>query len=266
MRTSERSLSTFEGRGKQGLTPTRLSSLAPGYRALVFGASGGIGGAFVSALAADPSCRRVYAASRSPSAVGGKVEALTFDLIEEDSIAAAIEEAASGGPLDIILVATGVLHDEQMRPEKSARAISSAALECAFRINTVGPALIAKHALPKLRKDKKAMFAVLSARVGSISDNRLGGWHSYRASKAALNMLVRNFAIQLARSHPLALCVSLHPGTVDTALSKPFQGGLTATKLKSTTESAAALLSVLDNTDSSRTGSLIAWNGDMLDY
>jgi NAD(P)-dependent dehydrogenase (short-subunit alcohol dehydrogenase family) len=168
--------------------------------------------------------------------------------------------------LDLVFVATGLLHDDQISPEKTLKSVTAEALEHAFRINTVGPALIGKHALPRLRKDAKAIFAALSARVGSISDNRLGGWHSYRASKAALNMIIRNFAIELGRTRPAAICVGLHPGTVDTALSKPFQANVPASRLLSPTESASALLSVLENANSDQTGSLFAWDGQLIDF
>lgn len=248
------------------MTEARFLSLTPGYRALVFGASGGIGAAIVDALAHDPHCAVVFAASRKPGAAAGKIVPLQFDLTNEPSIAAAVERAARDGPLDLVFVATGLLHDDRVSPEKSLRSVSPDALEHAFRINTVGPALIGKHALPRLRKDAKAIFAALSARVGSISDNRLGGWHSYRASKAALNMIVRNFAIELRRSHPAALCVALHPGTVDTALSKPFQGNVPASKLLSPSESASALLSVLDKANVDQTGSILAWDGQMIEF
>lgn len=196
----------------------------------------------------------------------GKVQPLVFDLGDEGSISEAVATASAEGPLDLVFVATGVLHDTRIQPEKSIKALASEAMEHAFRINTVGPALIAKHALPKLRKNAKSVFAALSARVGSISDNRLGGWHSYRASKAALNMLVRTFSIELSRTHPRAVCVALHPGTVDTMLSKPFQGNVAEGKLFAPTLAASALLSVLDRIDAEDSGKLFAWDGQAIPY
>lgn len=243
-----------------------LSSLAPNYRALVFGASGGIGAALVEALSADPRCGVVYAASRSPIAGVGKVHPLPFNLEDEASIAAAVAQASADGPLDLVLVATGRLHDEAIKPEKTFRAITPEALDKAFRINTTGPALIAKYALRELPRDRKAVFAALSARVGSISDNRLGGWHAYRASKAALNMLIRTFSIELALRYPKALCIALHPGTVDSRLSAPFQAGVPEGKLFTPERSATALLSVIDNLSADQTGKLFAWDGQEIPF
>ncbi len=244
----------------------QLSSLRPGYRALIFGGSGGVGAAIVRALTADLNCSAVYAAARLAVPQSGKVRGLQFDLTDEASIAACVEAASADGPLDLVFVATGLLHNADIRPEKSLRAISPEAMTRAFQVNTIGPALIAKHALPKLRKDDKAVFAALSARVGSISDNRLGGWHSYRASKSALNMLVKNCAIELARTHPKALCVTLHPGTVDTPLSQPFQSNVADGKLFTPDRSARALLTVLDQLGPDQTGGLIAWDGERIPF
>lgn len=238
-----------------------LTSLTTGYRALVFGSSGGIGAALVEALAADPRCGEVFAAARRPVEAGGKVRPLAFDLEDEASIAGAVATATGAGPLDLVIVATGLLHDTGLKPEKTWRALDGAALERAFRVNTVGPALIARQVLDHLPRDRKAVFAALSARVGSIADNRLGGWHAYRASKAALNMLVRTCAIELARRNRAAVCVSLHPGTVATALSAPFQAGVAPDKLFTPQVSARHLLAVLDGLGGADTGKLIAWDG-----
>lgn len=243
-----------------------LPSLVPGYRALVFGAGGGIGSAITVALANDLRCDIVYGAARRPFGGDRKVVPVEFDLTDEASIASAVETASCDGPLDLVFVATGVLQDEVSNPEKSLKAVNAEAMEHAFRINMIGPSLIAKHALPKLRRDAKAVFAALSARVGSITDNRLGGWHSYRASKAALNMFVKTCAIELARTHPKALCVTLHPGTVDTQLSKPFQGNVPISNLKTPVESASCLLSVLDRTNADQTGNLFAWDGQKIAF
>jgi NAD(P)-dependent dehydrogenase (short-subunit alcohol dehydrogenase family) len=135
-----------------------------------------------------------------------------------------------------------------------------------FAINAIGPALIAKHALPLLRKPGRSVFAALSARVGSIGDNRLGGWHSYRASKAALNMLVRNFALELTRRNPEAIAVTLHPGTVDTGLSEPFQRGVMAGKLFTPDFAAEQLLSVIEALTSTGSGKLYAWDGSEIPF
>jgi NAD(P)-dependent dehydrogenase (short-subunit alcohol dehydrogenase family) len=238
-----------------------MTSLAPNYRAVIFGASGGIGRAFVDRLAADPNCGVVYAGARNPRDATAKVVAFQFDLLDEPSIEAAALSVGADGPVDLVLIATGVLHAQTLRPEKTYRALDAGALAAAFAVNTIGPALIAKHFLPLLARDRKAIFSAVSARVGSVSDNRLGGWHAYRASKAALNMLIRNFAIELAARNKHAVCVALHPGTVDTNLSKFFQAGVAAEKLFTPDHSAAAMLTVLDNATAERTGSLIAWDG-----
>ena len=135
-----------------------------------------------------------------------------------------------------------------------------------FQVNAIGPALVAKHFLPRLPKDRPARFAVLSARVGSIEDNRLGGWYGYRASKAALNMLVRSLAIELARTRPLAVCVALHPGTVDTALSRPFQRNVAAQKLFTPAYAAGRLLDVLDGLGPGDSGGFYAYDGTRIPF
>lgn len=198
-----------------------------------------------------------------------KHEAITtfpFDLLDEQSIASAAHEIGKDGPLDLVIVATGVLQTEELRPEKSWRALDMTDLAMAFAINATGPALIAKHTLPLLRKDARSVFAALSARVGSIEDNRLGGWHGYRASKAALNQLVRNFSIELGRNNPEAIAVTLHPGTVDTSLSRPFQRGLPTGQLVSSSASAANLLQVIEQLTPKDSGLLLAWDGSRIPF
>lgn len=233
---------------------------------VVFGASGGIGGALVVQLAADPSVARIHAASRRAIDYSdSKIIPLSFDLSDESTIADAA--ATVGAPLDLVCVATGMLHrDGGPAPEKSLRAIDAEAMAELFRVNTIGPALIAKHFAPLLPRDRRSVFAALSARVGSIADNRLGGWHSYRASKAALNMLMVNLAIELRRTHPQAIVASLHPGTVDTALSAPFQRGVVPEKLFSSEDSARYLLGVLNRLTPEDSGGLFAWDGARIPY
>lgn len=235
-------------------------------QAVVFGASGGIGGAFVAQLAADPSIARIYAGSRRPGAsTDAKLVPFAFDLTDEASIAAAA--AAVEGQVDLVFVATGMLHRSGgPSPEKALRALDGAAMAELFAINTIGPALIAKHFAPLLPRDRRGVFAALSARVGSIADNRLGGWHSYRASKAALNMLMVNLAIELRRTHPHAVVAALHPGTVDTGLSAPFQRGLVPEKLFDTERSARYLLAVLNGLLPEDSGGLFAWDGTRIPY
>ncbi|UOK70668.1 SDR family NAD(P)-dependent oxidoreductase [Ancylobacter polymorphus] len=183
-------------------------------RAVVIGASGGIGSALVQALREQVAFDAVIGLSRRSSPA--------LDLCEEASIAQAAAQVAALGAPTLIIDATGLLSDATLQPEKALKALDPAAMARAFAINAIGPALLMKHFLPLLPRDAPAVFATLSAKVGSIGDNRLGGWYSYRASKAALNQLVRTAAIELARTHRQAVCVALHPGTVETPLSRPF--------------------------------------------
>ena len=231
--------------------------------ACVFGASGGIGAAFVEQLAADPSVKLVHAGVRSSMASSEKVQPFVFDLTDESSIAAA---AAQIGKIDLIIIATGMLHDDAQQPEKSFRAQSADAYARAFAINAIGPALIGKHFLPLLPRDRRAVFAALSARVSSVSDNRLGGWHAYRAAKAALNMILRNFAVEIGRTHTDAVIAGLHPGTVATALSEPFQRNVEPAKLFIPEFSATQMLSVLDTLTPADSGNLFAYDGQKIDF
>jgi NAD(P)-dependent dehydrogenase (short-subunit alcohol dehydrogenase family) len=165
-------------------------------------------------------------------------------------------------PPALTIVASGALTLPGGRgPEKALRALEGEAMARAFAINTIGPALIARHLLPLWPRKGRHVLGILSARVGSIADNRLGGWHSYRASKAALNMLVKTFAIELARTHPEAIVVSLHPGTVDSGLSRPFQGQVAPDKLFSPERAAVHLLDVIDNLTPADSGGFFAWDG-----
>lgn len=231
--------------------------------AVIIGASGGIGHAFVEALAAKEDVGVVHALSRSGGGLEHqKVQRGQIDLLDEASIADAAARVKAMSAPDLVIVATGILSDgEQLQPEKSYRHQSMQAFERVFRINTFGPGLVAKHFLPIMPRKQRAVFAVLSARVGSISDNRLGGWHAYRASKAALNMLVRNYAIEQARRNEQFIAVSLHPGTVDTDLSRPFQSNVPDTQLFSADQSADHLLSVIAQLTPEHTGKAFDWAG-----
>ena len=237
-------------------------------RAALFGASGGIGAALADQLCADPQWSEVWLGARQlPKTTAPTARPFAFDSDDEASLIAAAQQIGTGGALDLVFVATGMLHRPDLPlPEKSYRALDGAAMAELYRVNAIGPAMIAKHMLPLLPRDRRAVFAVLSARVGSIGDNRLGGWHSYRAAKAALNMLVANFAIECRRSHPHAVIAALHPGTVDTALSAPFQRGLREGQLNSPAASAAALLHTLAQLQPEDSGGLFAWDGARLPW
>ena len=220
--------------------------------AVVIGASGGIGGAVLQALTASGRFIAVHGLSRSGPD--------RLDLEDEASIAAAARRVAEGPPPSLVFVATGVLHNGE-QPERSFKTMTAEHMLRDYRVNTVGPALIAKHFLPLIPRGQRAVFAALSARVGSISDNRLGGWHSYRASKAALNMILRNLAIETARSHPDLIVAGLHPGTVASDLSAPFQKGVQPDRLFTPDYSAERLLAVIDGLTPADSGSVFAWDG-----
>ena len=237
-----------------------LASLPRPFSACVFGASGGIGAAIASALANEDGVT-VFAGSRSGGPEIPRTASFAFDLIDEASIAAVAAHVRDAPPLRLVFVATGQLHADDLRPEKSWRDQTPDGYARAFAINATGPALIGKHLLPLLTRDGKSVFAALSARVSSISDNRLGGWHAYRASKSALNMIVANFARELAHSRKEAVAVTLHPGTVDTALSAPFQRGVAEGKLFTPDYSAEKLIGVIDGLTPADSGGLFAWDG-----
>lgn len=223
---------------------------------VVIGASGGLGAGFAQALSVPLAAQHVLTLSRHSQP--------PLDLLDEASIDHAAQwvraqTEASGRPLRLVVDATGWLHGDGWMPEKTWRQLDAAHMAHAFAVNAVGPALLMKHFLPLLPRQGRAVFATLSAKVGSIGDNQLGGWYSYRAAKAALNQFVRTSAIELARSHPQAVCVALHPGTVDTALSAPFaRTGLT---VRPPTEAAVRLLGVLSGLGPERSGRLIDHTG-----
>ncbi len=227
----------------------------------VVGARGGIGGALVDQLLARDTVGQLFALSREVTKrEDPRHTCMTLDVTDEMTIEAAAQKIHE--PLDLIIVATGLLHGtDGVAPEKTYRTLDAASLRRVLEVNTVGPALVAKHFLPLLRPKSRSVFAAISARVGSIGDNRLGGWYSYRASKAALNMLLKTASIEVARRHRQALVVGLHPGTVDTQLSKPFQGNVPDGKLFSPDDCAARLLKVIDGLSVSATGQVWDWDG-----
>ncbi len=233
-------------------------------RAIVVGASGGIGGALVEVLAARDDISGVIALSRSGRAPKGEkiVAGPPIDMTDPESIAAAFAAVGpAGGEVRLVIVASGLLSDgEALQPEKSYRHQSLEAFRRVFDVNTFGPALVAGQAFDLMPRQGRAIFAALSARVGSISDNRLGGWHAYRASKAALNMLIRNYAIEQGRKNSAFIAVGLHPGTVDTGLSRPFQGA--AKRIFTPQESASHLVDVIAGLKASDSGGVFDWDGE----
>ena len=234
---------------------------APAERAVVIGASGGIGRALVEEL-----CARnldVIAASRRvrPDLI---VQQLALDILDEGTIAAAADALREGPSITQVFVATGLLHADGLAPERRNSSLCPADMLRLYAVNAIGPALVAKHFLPLLPRRGRSVFAALSARVGSIGDNRLGGWHAYRASKAALNQLIRTMAIELARSRPEAILVGLHPGTVDTDLSRPFQGRVASENLFTPRHAASRLVDVCDALRPADTGGVFAWDGQRI--
>lgn len=238
----------------------------PNQNIVIIGASGGLGSALVNLFASNP-VNTVYAFSRSEIKTPlDNVRYGQIDFADEVSIKQAAEQSAQNEPLDCVIVATGMLHDTELMPEKSLRDLSAENFQRSFLANTIGPALIAKHFLPRLQRKQRAVFAALSARVGSIGDNRLGGWYAYRASKAALNMLIKTASIEVARRQPQAIVLGLHPGTVDTDLSQPFQQRVPNDKLFTTDYSAQRLISVLDSLSAEDSGKIFAWDGSEIPY
>ncbi|WP_377296459.1 SDR family NAD(P)-dependent oxidoreductase [Rhizobium sp. SGZ-381] len=229
-----------------------MTSLPHGYRALVIGASGGIGEALSRTIGNDPRCGELKRLSRS---VDG------LDLTDELSVA----RAAAGltGEFQLILCATGGLTIDGIGPEKSLRQISAEAMMRQFQLNAVGPALVIKSFAPLLAKRERSLMAFLSARVGSIGDNQLGGWISYRAAKAGLNQIVRTASIELARTHPMAVLVPLHPGTVATQLSEKYSGGHQRSEPSA---AANAMLGVLDRLTPEESGRFFAYDGQPIDW
>lgn len=231
-----------------------MQSFPAGFRALVIGASGGIGAALVEALHRHPRCAAVVALGRT------SVPAL--DLTEAASIEHAARTVAEQGPFHLIVNAAGLLHGEGFLPEKRLGDLRYEQLLATFQVNTFGPALILRH-FSGLLDRQRGVLAMLSAKVGSIGDNRLGGWYSYRASKAALNMLIKTAAIELRRSQPRAVLLALHPGTVNSRLSQPFRGAEIG---RPAATAAQDLLTVIDRLGPEDSGSFHAYTGEVLPW
>jgi NAD(P)-dependent dehydrogenase (short-subunit alcohol dehydrogenase family) len=231
-----------------------MPSLPEGYRALIIGSSGTIGSAFLELLQADPRCGLAIGIHRHSSPA--------INYADESSIEMAAEVLAASGPFHLIINAIGVLHTDIWSPEKKGADLCFGQLEAILKINAFGPAVTLAKFSALLAKEN-AIMAVISAKVGSIEDNRLGGWYSYRASKAALNMLLKTTAIELRRTQPNTKLIALHPGTVNSRLSKPFKGEQIG---RPAIDAAGDMLAVLNQLPQSESGSFYSYSGEKLPW
>ncbi len=246
--------------------------------ALIMGASSGIGHAMAERLAADPFIETLVLCSRRArssapllalqsqlAAAGKQCLLLDVDITDEASLSAMTDHLKKGAQaIDLIVNTAGLLHSKDVSPEKALEHVSLSSMQRVFAVNAFGPILLAQALMPWLKARRPVVFASLSARVGSITDNRLGGWYSYRASKAAQNQLLKTLAIELARRNPEAVVLALHPGTTDTDLSRPFQANVAQEKLFTPTFVAEQLLQQIMQVTAEDTGSFIAWNGQRI--
>jgi len=236
-----------------------LSNFDDDLNVVVIGAGGGIGQAFIQHLSQSKKVKFLHAFSRQKPDLPDRVVWNGIDIMDEESVKAAagmIEEK-----IDIVLVAIGMLYDDKTQPEKSVRDINIENFEKIFAVNTIAPALMIKYFCPLLTRERRSVFSALSARVGSISDNQIGGWYAYRASKAALNMLLKNASIEIGRRNKGASIIGLHPGTVDTHLSEPFQGNVPEGKLFTAEYSTQKMLEVINTSQSDKTGRIFDYAG-----
>lgn len=247
------------------------------HHALIVGASQGIGLGFVQHLLNHPSFDKIYATYRHPETASqlfqlkesypDKLICLSVDVTNEDQIVKMSQDIqALTSQLHLVINCVGILHDQQMQPEKSLRQINSDNLLKYFQINSIASLLLAKHLLPLLKHKERNVFAAISAKVGSIGDNYLGGWYGYRASKSALNMFMRTISLEYKRRSPQTIVVSLHPGTTDTQLSKPFQKNVPPEKLFSVEKTTSLLLTVIDQLTSADSGQFFSWDGSKLPW
>lgn len=245
--------------------------------ALVVGASQGIGLGFVRHLLQRPEINQIYATHRSPDSATEllalaqeypeRLCCLSVDITQEEQIAQCCKQIQSAvGQLHWVINCVGILHEGDLRPEKALRQLNAEQLSRYFLVNSIGPALLAKHVMPLLKHSDQSIFATISAKIGSIGDNRLGGWYGYRASKAALNMFMRTASIEYRRRSPNTIIVTLHPGTTDTKLSEPFQRNVPPEKLFSVDRTVSQLLAVLDGLESENSGQFFSWDGSLLPW
>ncbi|MGA1283278.1 MAG: SDR family NAD(P)-dependent oxidoreductase [Prochlorothrix sp.] len=241
---------------------------------LIAGAGQGIGLGFVQALLQRSQVQRVFALYRSPETATALLQladrrlvSLQADLTQEATIAAALDRLKTQTDrLHWVINCVGVLHQGELQPEKSLRHIEADRLLQYFQTNSISAVLLAKHLTPLLRHPDPSLFATISAKVGSIGDNRLGGWYGYRASKAALNMLMKTVAIEYSRVSPRTIVTVLHPGTTDTRLSQPFQRGVPPEKLFSVERTVSQLLAVMEGLTIADSGEFFSWDGSRLPW
>ena len=245
--------------------------------ALVVGASQGIGLGFVRSLLLQNNIQRIFATYRDTDTASELLElqnkysdrltCLQVDITAESQIAAATKQIKTEvKQLHLAIYCVGVLHDSKIAPEKSLRQINAENLIYSFQVNSVGAVLLAKHLMPLFKKTEPSIFASISAKVGSIGDNRLGGWYGYRASKAALNMFLKTTAIEYSRRCPKTIVVALHPGTTDTRLSQPFQKNVPEGKLFSVEKTVNLLTKVISDLEQKDSGEFFSWDGTRLPW
>ncbi len=242
--------------------------------ALVVGGGRGIGLGFVHQLLAQPEIDRVYATYRNPepaavllSITDPRLTCLQMDITAESQIASVVQQIQTETvQLHYVINCVGILHEGELQPEKSLRHINADRLLRYFQVNSIGAMLLFKQVQPLLKHGDRSILATISAKVGSISDNQLGGWYGYRASKTALNMFIRNTAIEYKRTCPQAIVVALHPGTTDTNLSLPFQRNVPPEKLFSVDRCVEQLLVVINGLDPSNSGEFYSWDGSSLPW
>ncbi|WP_017314723.1 SDR family NAD(P)-dependent oxidoreductase [Mastigocladopsis repens] len=245
--------------------------------ALIVGASQGIGLGFVQKLLQDDRFTKVYATYRLPESASelltlesqhsDRLTCLSMDITEEPQIVEVVQQiSVAVNKLHLVVNCVGLLHDGALQPEKSLRRINPEYLMRYFQVNSIGAILLTKHLLPLFRHHERSVFLSISAKVGSIGDNQLGGWYGYRASKAALNMLMRTAAIEYRRTSPKTLVVMLHPGTTDTRLSRPFQVNVPEEKLFSVERTVNQLLAVIEQLQDGDSGQFFSWDGSRLPW
>ena len=254
-----------------GVDTPPVAGLECAANVLVTGASSGIGHALLRELLENRHVARVFAVSRSATSNvaldelkrhhGERLQRVDADITNEDDLAILKDATRELDALHLVINAAGILHEDALAPEKSIEQASMSTFERVFAINAFAPLLLAKALLPQLCRGQPAVFASLSARVGSISDNRAGGWYAYRASKAAQNQLMKTFAIEWKRRNTLGTCLLLHPGTVDTPLSAPFQSNVPADQLFDPRRAAIQLLGIIAGAVPQDSGRFIAWDG-----